>query len=98
MVSAPASFHHYTVLSRGLIFGFQNGSRNNRISGQAHGAGVGQIWVYVDVDSEGGQDTYSRNFFRASRLLRFLHSESNLHQFSEILKKTDRKNIQKQKS
>ena len=34
VVSAPASFHHYTVLSRGLIFGFQNGSRNNRISAE----------------------------------------------------------------
>ena len=34
VVSAPASFHHYTVLSRGLIFGFQNQSRNNRISAE----------------------------------------------------------------
>ena len=34
MVSAPGPFHHYTVLSRGLIFGFQNGSRNNRISAE----------------------------------------------------------------
>ena len=41
--------------------------------------------------------TFSWKNFCASRLLRFLYSECNLHKFSEFLKKTDREKNSKTK-
>ena len=61
------------------------------LHGQAHGSGVGVIWVYVDVVPEGARDVFSWKNFCASRLLRFSYGEIKLHRFSGILKKTDRK-------